>query len=408
MKTLKILMMMLMVCGITQAQNYVFNDLYNPDPDENSLEHVELYSDNTALLSGFEIDLYYNGNEVSILPEVYSGSIYSFSSIEENGKKYALCAKGKSRLILSWNDSLKEWKFSGLAFPYDYYGSFLVKSDVALFVSGVSTETETYTGIFKLNLKDSMFGTFSLLKKIYGDPVGPVFSYNGDSVVFVLNGNNKSYVFSYDYDTTISQICILNQNTKEGCTFDGNNFYFLVNENGYDSILVKWNLTTLEKEVVYQGEDLSLYRRDMFMISDNDIIMCYDGIAKLNISEKKFEVLKDYGNYRSSSYNPILNKAIFVGGYIITEMTISNGVITFQERNSIKLYPNPATDKITIESNSTNNKIEIYNNLGQNVYSCYSTELTSEINVSEYPTGIYFVKLSNQNGKVTSTKFIKN
>ena len=405
MKTLKILMMMLMVCGITQAQNYVFNDLNNPDPDENSLEHVELYSDNTALLSGFEIDLYYNGNEVSILPEVYSGSIYSFSSIEENEKKYALCAKGKSRLILLWNDSLKEWKFSGLAFPYDYYGSFLVKSDVALFVSGVSTETETYTGIFKLNLKDSMFGTFSLLKKIYGDPVGPVFNYNGDSVIFTLcDGKNNNYVFSYDYDTTISQIDVINYRIDGGCTFNKNNFYFLSWKN-----LIKWNSKTFSKEIIYENEDMGNdYNRNMFMVSDDCIIFSgSEGIAKFNISEKKFEVLRDYGS-RSSSYNPILNKAIFVGGYSITEMTITDGVITFQDKNSIKLYPNPATDKITIESNSADNKIEIYNNLGQNVYSCYSAELTSEINVSEYPTGIYFVKLSNQNGKVVSTKFIKN
>ena len=89
-------------------------------------------------------------------------------------------------------------------------------------------------------------------------------------------------------------------------------------------------------------------------------------------------------------------------------MTIADGIISFSDVPFIKLYPNPATDKITIESNSTNNKIEIYNNLGQNVYSCYSTELTSEINVSEYPTGIYFVKLSDQNGKMITTKFIKN
>ncbi|MDD3998827.1 MAG: T9SS type A sorting domain-containing protein, partial [Candidatus Shapirobacteria bacterium] len=83
-------------------------------------------------------------------------------------------------------------------------------------------------------------------------------------------------------------------------------------------------------------------------------------------------------------------------------------IISFSDVPFIKLYPNPATDKITIESNYVNNKIEIYNNLGQNVCSCYSTDLTSEINVSEYPTGIYFVKVSNQNGKVTSIKFIKN
>jgi hypothetical protein len=118
-------------------------------------------------------------------------------------------------------------------------------------------------------------------------------------------------------------------------------------------------------------------------------------------------VLKDYGNYRSSSYNPILNKAIFVGGYIITEMTIADGVITFQERNPIKLYPNPATDQITLITEDQNiNTIEIFNNLGQKVLT--PNMLNNSIDISNLTKGIYFMKLSFQNGETISKKFIKN
>jgi hypothetical protein len=249
-----------------------------------------------------------------------------------------------------------------------------------------------------------MFGTFSLLKKIYGDPVGPVFSYNGDSGIFVLSSENNSYIFSYDYNTTISQIDVINYRIDKGYTFDGNNFYFLNGKN-----LIKWNPKSLNEEIIYENENMgNNYNYGMFMISDNDIIFSgSEGIAKLNISEKKLEVLRDYGSYGRSSYSSVLNKAIFIEGYTITEMTITDGVIEFKDNNLIKLYPNPAADQITLITEDQNiNTIEVFNNLGQKVLT--PNMLNNSIDISNLTKGIYFMKLSFQNGETISKKFIKN
>ena len=71
----------------------------------------------------------------------------------------------------------------------------------------------------------------------------------------------------------------------------------------------------------------------------------------------------------------------------ITESGIDN--------SGINLFPNPASDKITISSVEKINAIEIYNILGENVYSSsiLKTATSDEINLSNFQKGIYFVKI---------------
>lgn len=80
--------------------------------------------------------------------------------------------------------------------------------------------------------------------------------------------------------------------------------------------------------------------------------------------------------------------------------------------NAIVLYPNPATNKITLEFNlstTQNFTIEIKNILGQTVKKTNSLSRGNnivEIDISELPKGLYFVQLQNSS-KVFSAKFIK-
>ena len=61
------------------------------------------------------------------------------------------------------------------------------------------------------------------------------------------------------------------------------------------------------------------------------------------------------------------------------------------DNNAINIYPNPATDNITIES-SHKATIEIYNLQGQSIKSLAINEGKTNIDVSEIPKGIYFIK----------------
>ena len=73
--------------------------------------------------------------------------------------------------------------------------------------------------------------------------------------------------------------------------------------------------------------------------------------------------------------------------------------------NSIRLFPNPVSDILSIKSLSTLKKLEVFNVLGQKVL---GRENTNILNVSKLNSGAYILKTMNENGTVSTKKFIKN
>ena len=72
------------------------------------------------------------------------------------------------------------------------------------------------------------------------------------------------------------------------------------------------------------------------------------------------------------------------------------------------ISPNPAKNKLSIKltSASENLKLEVFDVLGKLIYKGEITELESSINVSNWKSGVYLVRVSND--KSTQTKrFIK-
>ena len=66
-----------------------------------------------------------------------------------------------------------------------------------------------------------------------------------------------------------------------------------------------------------------------------------------------------------------------------------------------KIYPNPATNNIHIESNQFINRVRIVNVLGQEVYSKAISNYGIEVNVSNFHSGIYFVCIETNQGNTT-------
>lgn len=69
---------------------------------------------------------------------------------------------------------------------------------------------------------------------------------------------------------------------------------------------------------------------------------------------------------------------------------------SFFENSPVKIYPNPAKDKLTIEFESLELeriKLSISNTLGQNVYSAMGLTQVHNVDISLLPSGIYFLKL---------------
>ncbi len=63
--------------------------------------------------------------------------------------------------------------------------------------------------------------------------------------------------------------------------------------------------------------------------------------------------------------------------------------------NEINVFPNPAVNKITIESKLKLGIIQVININGQEVYSSQFTDTNNKIDISDLTSGIYFIKISN-------------
>jgi len=73
--------------------------------------------------------------------------------------------------------------------------------------------------------------------------------------------------------------------------------------------------------------------------------------------------------------------------------------------NSLKIYPNPSLDKITLET-ATEGHLSILNLNGQELIIRQITEPKTQLDISILPSGVYIVRFTN-NKTVKVGKFIK-
>lgn len=87
---------------------------------------------------------------------------------------------------------------------------------------------------------------------------------------------------------------------------------------------------------------------------------------------------------------------------LVTKVTELN----FQ--NEIKIYPNPAKEKLTVETGAIieNLTIELNNLLGQTLLNINATERSTIINISNYISGIYFLTIKSNNKTVNVKKIV--
>lgn len=97
--------------------------------------------------------------------------------------------------------------------------------------------------------------------------------------------------------------------------------------------------------------------------------------------------------------------------YYIDDITLIDqstvGINELDKENSFEIYPNPSNSILNIKSNIQqlqNATLEIKNTLGQVVY---FDVYAPQINISDLPSGIYFITLNNKETKRT-IKFVKN
>ncbi len=106
------------------------------------------------------------------------------------------------------------------------------------------------------------------------------------------------------------------------------------------------------------------------------------------------------------------------GDYVIIasylrEFTINASVcagVSENEINHALMYPNPTSDILTIKLGSLNenSKIELLNSIGQSVYMQNQSSQSVEVNMKEFASGIYYLKITDNKGTNITKKIIKN
>lgn len=76
--------------------------------------------------------------------------------------------------------------------------------------------------------------------------------------------------------------------------------------------------------------------------------------------------------------------------------------------NIIKIYPNPATNKVMVEINGLKGKykIALYNSTGKLVLQDATEQETLQLNVSGLPAGTYCIRINNEEGKIVRSQSI--
>ncbi len=109
-------------------------------------------------------------------------------------------------------------------------------------------------------------------------------------------------------------------------------------------------------------------------------------------------LLNDGGNFYAMD-DLYVNRGfpIFAIYYSVDETDFANG---------ISVYPNPANSVVTISGDNLL-KIEIFNIIGQTVFSTICNADENTINIANLNSGIYLIKVGTTNGKEFATRIVK-
>lgn len=189
----------------------------------------------------------------------------------------------------------------------------------------------------------------------------------------------------------------------EGSKDDGTTWYPLTD--GYDSSdQAKWS--TSYDDGIATGEQNSTTRGSAEMFFNREIVL----------TDNEHFVAGDTMLIRFRLYSDPYAAG---WGWAIDNLKIQRPVSADRlliEKSDLSVYPNPFTNNITVKISAIQREsfvqIDLYNAIGQKIYTSSAQNVTGEytrqINLTDYGKGIYLLKI-NQNGQtVFAKKLIKN
>lgn len=250
-----------------------------------------------------------------------------------------------------------------------------------------------------------------------------------DNIVY-FTFNNRFY--SYDIDSRISnQIFASNYERLFNLKSCGDSFYF---EDEYKKQIFRTtgNTTTLIKKFTedYKNIDGICHNSTMFYLNDDDrelnISYAKKNYIVASTNQQHFEIeieheFSDLGNLNSITfkdfnivnnkmllnyYNYNVGKELLIGD--LSNLTLNTEDYSTDQqylKSQIKVFPNPTSDYLNIDTKDEIEEIHIYDSLGQLIKIIITPK--NNINIGQFAKGIYYIKIKTISTTETK-KIIKN
>jgi hypothetical protein len=146
--------------------------------------------------------------------------------------------------------------------------------------------------------------------------------------------------------------------------------------------------------------------KSLFAATGSGVIQSFDNGVSWSLFN--YGLGLDSLNIRSLT---ICGNNLYGGGRGVWKTTLTSSIVKEKTwNNNYKIFPNPSKGIFNIQKNgkiSANQSIEVYNMIGEQIYSTISTQLALDsFDISAYPIGIYILKINDANNSY-SLKIIK-
>jgi len=347
--------------------------------DNDSLHEYKLWEWNTNTNSwNNEISVYRLNNELGQTLEYFAREWDNTSQEFISGNKEVYTYDQNNFLIerkeidFDWDSQTwQDWKTT--TYTNNDFGNCI--QQVEVFATGTN-----YLQIFFTYNDDNQ-----LINELEQDWYYAWEDYSRTNYSYYDNGLLKEEIFERFYDDWENV-------TKNTYVYNENNLLVTLESHAYDEVYD----TSLLYEYTYNenGDETTFFLSEWTSDSWTEIYKVYDSYDE-NFNQTE---------YYSESRDPDNGNWI----YFLKEEYIWNTyeVADVEDfRSSIKIYPNPASQKIFVDYKSDKNTaIEIFTMSGSKIKESTNTK---EIDVSDLQSGIYFIKISNQDFNFTEKIIIK-
>ena len=150
-------------------------------------------------------------------------------------------------------------------------------------------------------------------------------------------------------------------------------------QNNKHSVTLKWEAPETEGVTAYE-----VYRETMLLGTITELYYNDENLISGTYTYNVRPVYEDHNGATSTQ-----------------EVTFCEGVEDILVPN-VTIYPNPANDKVYIETEAEIEEIVVYDVYGriQNLRNSETQQLSNSVDVADLNSGIYFVKVKTENGNV--------